>query len=162
MDWETSSLLLSPFLVFWIAQGNIGLSFLLQRLICSYACESGVALAGCQASIFRHIKEEQPPMLSRPITCCMSNESRRHLPPHWSCPSDPTCSQAPLHPRWGTERELHVHEKLLCLRSSDIIIYIVQQNVCEGLEPMHSAHRGCLSGGDLRLYSRCLSSSRAR
>ena len=40
------SLLLSPFLVFWIAQGNTGLSFLLQRLICSYACMSRVALAG--------------------------------------------------------------------------------------------------------------------
>ena len=46
MGWETSSLLLSPFLVFWIAQGNTGLSFLLQRLICSYACMSRVALAG--------------------------------------------------------------------------------------------------------------------
>ena len=46
MGWGTSSLLLSPFLVVWIAQESNELSFWLQRLICSYACMSRVASAG--------------------------------------------------------------------------------------------------------------------
>ena len=46
MGWEIFFSLLSPFPVFWIAQVSTGLSFLLQRLICSFACMSRVALAG--------------------------------------------------------------------------------------------------------------------